>query len=127
MVTSSDGDAEDRLLAITCGGCGIAHDRCCITLQLITLDEVTSGAVVKCPLCHSVAVSAHAASNVSALVPQASQAAAGSKRARLSHDTMTIEGEEFADDGGSEALAWTWWGGRGPYCPFCVVPMAIIT
>ena len=100
--TASESLAEEKLLAATCKECGIDSDRCCVTMQLITLDDVARGAVVKCPLCRSVALSEHAA-------------------AVSSSAAVTAANRDF------DTFEWSWWGGRAPYCPFCVVLMVSIT
>ena len=46
-------NAEIQLLSSYCSSCGINNDRCCITLNIITFDDLINCQVLKCPICKS--------------------------------------------------------------------------
>jgi len=96
--TGPDGD-DDGWATIACpsaAACGVAHDRCCVTLLPLGVDEAARGAVVRCPLCHAAALSERyaalttvarvriaAAEAAKAAAAAAAAAGKGDKRARL--------------------------------------------
>jgi hypothetical protein len=132
-------DPSSSLLTCLCPGCGIASDRCCITLLAVGFSDIVSGNVLKCPLCQSVGLSnmkknhlIEDVTNTESLEKEKEKKSR--KKAKTDDFSSKIGSTNIIDNSSSIAnesmkkeFDWSWWGDKAPYCPFCAVLMLPLT